>query len=537
MNNGGVNLRNWLQPLERRREKKRVAERLRSVAEGAKAIDPQENAASTPPENEEVRLQAVWLAESYPAAYSDPLLDKLRLLAGGKSGTTARGAEAVAWLEEALRSGGAGWASLGAIVTPGSDLFAHTDPIEIELPPGVRYALGGVHLFVPSHALLVVCFVLDELASKRVENVLRAYYHTYGVPHGRWTTIHGPFNQKCDAVRAERRAQLEELGSFFERHLPGLFSASESFGSTLPSIEFWTTKQVKPFDEDRHPVTLDSMHSFIQTLDWRRSMDAWEAPDGLTLIAASTTGDRHRNVHSLQLVARECELFASDDLQAWGGRDQDGYINRLSYGVNGLLAVWAFNSTTRFYESEMIALRQRLRLGQRQSPRRRVRGIHEVHEHLLDQRSDVEALARGVARAKDVLLVNFRSRSFDLSRWLPPHLREPSDDELRQQPESRLRRLASRLVRRGDDNSIDEGSRRRLRSHRYSWLEVQALEISERAEELHGTSREIGEIAVAMVEATSAQANLRLQRQIAILTWLLAIVGVVTLVVAFAALR
>jgi hypothetical protein len=63
------------------------------------------------------------------------------------------------------------------------------------------------------------------------------------------------------------------------------------------------------------------------------------------------------------------------------------------------------------------------------------------------------------------------------------------------------------------------------------------LAIGERAEELHGTSREIVEIAMAMVEATTAQANLRLQRHIAILIWLLAVIGLVTLVIAILAIR
>jgi hypothetical protein len=93
-----------------------VEERLRSITEEAGRRDPRENAASAPPDDEELRLQAVWLAESYPAAYAEPPLARLGELATGKHGMMARGAEAVSWLEETLRSGGAGWAPLGPIV-------------------------------------------------------------------------------------------------------------------------------------------------------------------------------------------------------------------------------------------------------------------------------------------------------------------------------------------------------------------------------------------------------------------------------------
>ncbi len=46
--------------------------------------------------------------------------------------------------------------------------------------------------------------------------------------------------------------------------------------ATLPSLEFWTTKEIKPFDEEHRDNAWDAMHSFIAAMTWRRSFDSWE---------------------------------------------------------------------------------------------------------------------------------------------------------------------------------------------------------------------------------------------------------------------
>jgi hypothetical protein len=480
-----------------------------------------------------VRLHAVWLAESYPASYLESLLGNVRRLAPGTGGGFSQSARGVEWLEEALRTGGSGSSNLGPIVPRGSTDFAYAEPIEADLPNGVRYALAELDLFIPSHAVLVICFVLDENSSRRVEETLRADYRTHGVPHGRSISIHGPFDQKTRAARAQRHQKLAELGAFFAHELPGRFCANDAEPATLPSLEFWTTKEIKPFDEEHRDNAWDAMHSFIAAMAWRRSFDSWEVAKNVTLQHAPAGRERQRDARALQLVARERELFPDDDLQHSGGRTREGYVNRLSDGVNGLLAVWALSCTTQLYESELITLRQRLRQAQREKPRRRVRAIHDVQSQLLAERTDVESLARGIERTQESLLARFRMHSFDLSRWIPPHRRAGAVDAAA--PEVSPRRRLVGIFRRTRQPLAPEPTR--IVSTPYSWLELQNLGIRERAQNLVDTSRELTEVALAMIETAGVQANLQLQTRIRFLTWVLVILTAATLLVAILALR
>lgn len=294
---------------------------LKELAEYSREHDPAENAESTPPADEEIRLHAIWLAESYPPSFFDVLLEAVKRLAAD-SGHTPGGPPAQR-IEEALRLGSSGSFPLGPIVRPGSRLYALASPIETALPAEVEYAHASVHYLVPSHAVLVVCFVADQAGSARVEQALRATYHTYTSPHRNWTAIHGPGDQKREAIRVKRAERLTALTGFFDREAPGLFTSD---GRLPPSIEFWTTKERKPFADERGAAAARSLHDFVQLLGWRPWTNVWFGPDNLALKEAPLSGDDFwSRAPNLQLVAREADLFAGDDLAMYGGRSREAY--------------------------------------------------------------------------------------------------------------------------------------------------------------------------------------------------------------------
>jgi hypothetical protein len=73
--------RDWLfHPRQQWQQHRRHARDLKEVAEYHRERDPTENAESTPPADEEIRLHAVWLAESYPPSFFDSLLDAVARL-------------------------------------------------------------------------------------------------------------------------------------------------------------------------------------------------------------------------------------------------------------------------------------------------------------------------------------------------------------------------------------------------------------------------------------------------------------------------
>jgi len=521
--------REWLlHPRQRWQARRRHADMLREIDEYRRERDPAENAESAPPASEEIRLHAVWGAESYPLSFIDVLLDAVRrLTAQGRYGPWEPPAERI---EQSLRLGGSGWIPLGPVVSPGSRFYAHASPIEVVLPRYVEYGHASVHYSVPSHAVLVVTFVLDDAGSRRVEESLRATYHSYATGHGNWTTIHDPANQKREAVRAKRAEQLAELATFFAREAPGLFASD---GRQVPSIEFWTTREREPFEEDQEEGRRRSLNDFIQLLGWITWTNIWRGPHGLTLKEAPLTGDDFWSSPNLQLVAREAELFAGKDLEMYGGRSREAYVNRLKDSIDPLAAVLALTETFRFYDAELVSSRRRLREAQSRSLRRRVKATIAVQDRLLRQHADVDALARGVQQWKDDLLPLLRHTTIDFERWLPMSLRDSNArDQAAGSRTARPKRGRARLTRRSEEpTQVESTEARRRRDPPRTWLETQAREIRVRAEHVVGGSREISDVVRASSETTSAQASLRLQRQVALLTWALLIIGAAMLIV------
>jgi hypothetical protein len=518
--------RDWLlHPRQQWEWRRRHATILRQIAARSRTRDPIENSESTPPVDEQIRLQAVWMAESYPPSFFDSLLDVVRRLTVDESDFSSY--PPVQHLEEALRLGGSGWIPLGPLIPPGSPLFELSRPIETALPSHVAYANASVHYLVPSQAMLVVCFVLDEVGSQCVEKTLRATYRSYTTEHRRWTTTQTPGNQKRAAVRTKRAQQLTELASFFRREAPGLFASDSHL---LPSIEFWTTKDRRPFDEDQAPHGRPGLNDFISLLGWVPWMDAWPGPDNLVLKQAPVIGDAlWSRAPNLQLVAREDDLFAGDDMKMYGGRSREAYVSRLGDGVGPLVAALALTETFRFYEAELVDSRRRLREAQSQSVRRRVKATVAVQDRLLRQQADVQAVARGVARWNDHLLELLGRSSIDFERWMPPSRREQIKDGRQLGKPVLLPRWLARLAGRAGES---ERAKPEFRPWpRESWLEDQVQEIRMRAEYVVTGAREISDVVRATSETTSTQASLRFQRQVALLTFLLVGLGIATIVV------
>lgn len=514
----------FLHPRREWQRRRRHKRHLKEIAEYHSETDPAENAESSPPANEAIRLHAVWLAESYPPSFFDSLLNAVaRLTTDSRHSSGAPPAERI---EEALRLGNSGWFPLGPVVPPGSPLYAYLPPMKSALPVDAEYAHASIHYLVPSHAIFVMCFVLNENASRRVEDTLRATYQTYTSPHGNWNAIHRPANQKRDAIRDTRSQHLADLTTFFGREAPGLFVSD---ARPLPSIEFWTTKEREPFQE-RGEVPRTSLHDFIELLGWVVWTNVWHGPENLALKQAPLTGDDFwSRAPNLQLVAREHDLFAGEKLEAYGGRTREAYVNRLEDSIGPLAALFSLSETFRFYEAELVDLRRRLGVAQTQSLRQRVKATGAVQDRLLRQHADVDAISRGVRLWKDDLLRVLRRHTIDFDRWAPPSVRERGDDEPR--PDRDPSRLRRRLARLGGTKKAETEESLNRRWPRETWLQTQSRGIIARADYVVVGSREISDIVRTISETTSAQASLRLQRWVAILTWVLVGIGVATLVV------
>jgi hypothetical protein len=463
------------------------------------------------------------MAESYPPSFFDSLLKAVRRLAA----ETRYASDAVEWLEETFQLGTSGWFSLGPIVPPGSDSYGYASPIRTTLPSHVEYVHASLHCLVPRHVMLVACFVLDDLGSCASEEILRRSFRSYTIERKDSTTIHGPANQKREAVRASRDQQLADLATLLRHEMPGLFASDVR---PFPSIEFWTTKERTPFNDDRSEPR-SSLHDFIRLLGWVVWTNVWRGPHSLTLREAPLSGDDlDGGSRNLQLVVREDALAASKDFNAYGGPTREAYVNWLDDLIHPLTSISALTETFRFYDSELLASMRHLRDAQETPLRRRVSATAAVQEQLLRHHADVDVVARGVAVWGDHLLPMLKRHTIDFERWSPlPRAdalpTESSPHRKRVPGFDWLTRLARRTERAKPPDGVPDPRKRD------TWLETQARTIAAQAERVVSGSREITEVVRAMSEMSSAQASLRLQRQVAVLTWVLAAIGVATLMV------
>jgi hypothetical protein len=515
----------WLfHPRQQWQQHRRHARDLKEVAEYHRERDPTENAESTPPADEEIRLHAVWLAESYPPSFFESLLDAVARLT--RDSRHSSGEPPAERIEEALRLGRSGWFPLGPVVPPGSPLYAYLPPIRAVLPADVEHAHASVHYLVPSHAVFVMCFVLDETASKRVEERLRATYQTYTTPHGNWTAIHGPANQKREAVRATRAEHMTELATFFDREAPGLFLSD---GRPLPSIEFWTTKERKPFQEreERGTGKPSRLHRAprlgrlderlagagqpgveASSADRRRLLEPGAESSARRPRAGSVRRRRPRGVWRADARGSP-ESAQGQHRPAGGDLGSQRDVPLLRGGAGRFEAALACGSEP---VSAAPGQGHRRSAGSPAASARRHRTI-----------------SRGVGLWQDDLLRVLRHHTIDFERWAPPSLREESDGDQRDGEErSGFRRWLARL--RSGEELRSEEPKRQARA-RETWLETQTHGIVARAEYVVAGSREISDVVHTISETTSTQASLRLQRWVAILTWVLAAIGVATLVV------
>lgn len=485
--------------MSRRMEQlRRLAPRQQRTGGGALAVNPDDfqrddaeaNAATAPPPAEEIRLRGIWVAECYPVSQVGSLALRLQALAPANPRPLSLITGALNTLETS-RTGPSrgGSANLGVLVPPGSTAFAHADRLEVDLPPSTEYAFAWIVATVSSMPILIVQCFIRESEMRRVEHVLRQEYSTYTEPHGHWTSIVSPANQKRDAAVAARAETVREVIEWITCTFPGFF-ASGSLDGSFPVLEFWTLEQRRPFadppqDQPRVPLHGD----YVELLGWGRTFDAWRstAAPGAVLAPIDRWGMTTEERFALQLVAKTPDLFAGEDMQSYGGFNSYGYMNRLHHLGNDLIAGWALRSALRGYEIQFAELREQLLLaGRRQLfASRRADRLAAAELTLLRLRSDVEPM-----------IAQLRASSVSDS---------PASHDF----------IASRPGR-------DEQSR--------GWMQTDEEVAVWFADRLRETVRELTEVSTAIVGVLTAQVNLRLQRHVRMLTFVAVAVAVLALI-------
>ncbi len=392
---------------------------------------------------------------------------------------------------------GGGWSNLGLIAKPGryplSRLAGHTPP------DGVDHVRLSLHMVLPSAAIVVAGFVLDETVSDAITQALTKEYTSYGTRIGTATSIHDPELQKARAIRQIRRDAKRRCSDWLSRYVRGgVFATAVLEDGRFPNCEFWTTTRERPLDPDR----TNAGPSYMRIVNLDKLYYLWKAEklEGLRFSMAESDDPEDRGVttpsYSLLLAGREDEIFANDDMNEYGGNNLNGWINKIENDMALVTASWTLLWAVRAHEVRIAEVRDELMALDVKRVVAAVRRLQATEAKLVRVSGDALPLAADVVLHKNILLRHF-------------HLYSGLDFE----EVETLQRPRGPWI----DNTVD-------------WTVA-------RAERLTSLTRDVRDFEAGIGNALTARANLRLQRWIAVLTIVLLMVGLLTLLVTAIALR
>ena len=234
--------------------------------------DIEENHNTTPADNEEIKLQAIWAVEFYTPSQVSKLLYGLRKLGWAEDPTDPVGPEE--WIRRGRQSAyGGGWLNLGVIARKGSN-SEWISSRSGRLPENVEFATGAVITVTSSITCVIIQFVFTEEFSACFDRELRTLRVTTTEPLGTSTAILSPGSQKTRAIDRIRRDVRNAAWLWFRQNLGGVFSAEKQMPDAFPTCEMITTRFSQPFPgPDDVP---SSARGYLRSLGISDSFTAWD---------------------------------------------------------------------------------------------------------------------------------------------------------------------------------------------------------------------------------------------------------------------
>lgn len=250
------------------------------------------------------------------------------------------------------RSASGAWLNIGPLVRPGDNRF-FTRKRTVLLPEGVDYAIAQLHNVTSSITCIVVGFVFADHVARQYDVTLRSPRITFAEKQGRGYQFHTPGFQKRHSIRKTRKELRERCADWFRRNLPGLF-ASGLLEGQFPICEFISLHEQTPFSP---PQTGHRPPEYLGLLGIDSDIDAWVSDDlpGFRL-GRPTFIDQDEEFH-LILAAKHSDIPSDAGLEGYGGRNREGYVNYLNRRVDGLLTRWAVRAMLEGYERVVNSIR------------------------------------------------------------------------------------------------------------------------------------------------------------------------------------
>ncbi|CAB3721740.1 hypothetical protein [Achromobacter piechaudii] len=305
------------------------------------SFDDRDNENTRVPEDEELRLRAIWAVELFGPAEIESLLISLTRL-GWRAGFGRERGEAVEWVRRQRSYGVGGWYNIGLVTRRAEQSRFVLAGNHAALPDEVDYLMVQMFHPTPSLTCVVIGFAFREdfqrIYERQLNQARKTVYERLTEP--RRIAIVDPWALKERAIAEARVAAQLLAKSWIAKNLPGFYSGISP--SPMPTAELVTTVKDHLF----LPRTRTSSAQSDEAEKWRRivlnssPVDAWKAGD--------CEGFRFQIQRDLvddggsHLVVQLCtSQVAETALSTLGGHTNCAYIQYCNDRIGGLLTNWS----------------------------------------------------------------------------------------------------------------------------------------------------------------------------------------------------
>ena len=275
--------------------------------------DTERNVDSSPPIDECIKLACAWGVEFYTPNHIENLIENFRILGWQAEHELSISKDPGAWLSQ-LRSHQPriGRFHIGTIVTPDAKTSLSMDKYVANLPTCVEYATADLYSITPSLVSVVVCFVFKNETITAFDEALRKHRQTNVIPDGETLHIDYPLFQKRRHIR-ELRSKISFLFSgWFSDTLPGLYSSGRLLDRQMPTCEFVLLHKAEPFPSQTEKQT--TYQQYLDILGMNHDYGVWESTniEGLKYRIADLSGTSPQ-LHSVLSIS-ETQLVSGTNV-------------------------------------------------------------------------------------------------------------------------------------------------------------------------------------------------------------------------------
>jgi hypothetical protein len=430
---------------------------------------------TVPPQNERVSIHATWAIETYTPRHIEQLRAGLEALGLGTEEFRPEQNIRDRLRDVRERPHGGYYLNLKTLAPKGSDGFLGA--ARADLREAVRAVRSQLWALTPSVTAIAFQFVLTDDAALLFDRLSRRTdFEPEGRLHEGGFSIQPPDNVKKRELDLLRKALRQRGASWIRDNLPGDFSESQDL-SLMPTAELVTTELQVPFERGT------DWRNYLAFVGFGFTFDRWTSS---SLPGWRWVSDREEP--AVTLAGKRSVVLENEHLDIYGSEPEWALTAHMNDAIEKNLILWATAQLLSVLQGRLAAVRDQA-LREHASARSASRRLKRIRRNLLRDSLDARICAEELRAFAD------RKHEFEWG--------------------------ATRFV--FEDFTA--------RSQEVLLLDELRASVRTSAMVVSATESRLREALVADGTMMSAQANLRLQRQLSFMNVLVLLIAVASLVV------